>query len=172
MTVRRWPYAIERLARHHDREAFSCGTPDLDRYFRELVGQEERKRVTVAYVAVVSGSATVAGFYTLAARTIPYPDLPAELKRRLPRYEVIPATLIGRLAVDTNHQGRGLGGFLLVDALKRSLAESERVGSWAVVVDAKDDTGSSFYRKFGFIPFPDKPLRLFLPMQTIAKLPN
>lgn len=172
MTAPDWPYAVERLARHHNREAFSCGKPELDRYFRELVGQDERKRVAVAYVAVVRGSATVAGFYTLAARSIPCPDLPAEITRRLPRYDTIPATLIGRLALDENHRGRGLGDFLLADAVTRSLAESRRVASWAVVVDAKDDAASAFYRAFGFIPFPDQPRRLFLPMETVAKLPR
>ena len=84
--------------------------------------------MAVAYVAVADDGA-VAGFYTLSSWTVLAKDFPAEITRKLPRSGVLPATLIGRLAVDRRHRGRGLGEFLLLDALKRSLAESERVGS-------------------------------------------
>ena len=95
-------------------------------------------------------------------------ELPPQTAARLPRYPLVPATLLGRLAVDRNHQGRKLGEFLLVNALRRSLAQSDEIGSVAVIVDAIDDRARSFYEHFQFIPFADQPRRLFLPMESIA----
>jgi len=83
---------------------------------------------------------------------------------------MVPATLLARLAVDKNHRGKGIGEFLLVDALYRSLTHSREIGSVAVVVDAKDDGARNFYRRYGFIQFHDQPYRLFIPMGTIEKL--
>ena len=167
-----WPYSgVERLGQGHDRKAFACGRPELDHYLREQAKQDQRRRAAVTYVVTEHGSATVAGFYTLSSYGIVARDLPPEVTAKLARYDPLPATLIGRLAVDEKHQGRGLGAFLLSDAAKRSLVESERIGSCLVVVDAKDERVVDFYQRFGFIPFPDHPRRLFLPMRTIAQLP-
>ncbi len=125
----------------------------------------------MTYVVTERGNAAVVGFYTLSSYSVVTGALPSEVTKKLARYDPLPATLIGRIAVDRNHHGRGLGAFLLIDAAKRSLGASERVGSSLVVVDAKDDRAAGFYRHFGFIPFPDHPLRLFLTMQTVAQLP-
>jgi predicted GNAT family N-acyltransferase len=95
-------------------------------------------------------------------------ELPADLTRKLPRYPLMPATLLGRLAVDQKRRGEGWGRYMLIDALRRA-AQSESA-SFAVVVDAKDESAAHFYHKEGFAPFPSQPRRLFLPMATIAKL--
>jgi GNAT superfamily N-acetyltransferase len=167
-----WPYSdVERLGGGHNRDAFSCGRSELDHYLREQARQDERKRAAVTYVVTEHGAAAVAGFYTLSSYTVVAGALPPEVTAKLARYDPLPATLIGRLAVDQNHQGRGLGAFLLTDAAKRSYAESERVGSCLLVVEAKDEQAADFYRHFGFIGFPDRPGRLFLTMRTIAQLP-
>jgi len=167
-----WPYSeVERLGGGHNRKAFACGQPELDHYLREQAKQDERKRAAVTYVVTERGAAAVAGFYTLSSYGVVAGALPPEVTAKLARYDPLPATLIGRLAVDEKHQGRGLGAFLLTDAAKRSYAESERVGSCLVIVDAKDEKAADFYRHFGFIRFPDRPGRLFLPMRTIAQLP-
>ena len=97
-------------------------------------------------------------------------DLPDATRKRLPRYPLVPATLLGRLAVDQAFRGRGLGERLLIDTLRQSLIASRTVASVAVIVDAKDARGSAFYVRYGFIALPDQPLRLFLPMKTIAML--
>jgi len=68
------------------------------------------------------------------------------------------------------YRGQGLGEFLLLDALERSLLQSRRIGSVAVVVDAKDEQARYFYRRYGFIQFPDHPSRLFLPMKRMSML--
>ena len=93
-------------------------------------------------------------------------DLPSELITHLPRYPVLPATLIGRLAVDVRHRGIGLCGLLLFDALRRSLRSG--IASMAVVVDAKDDVASGFYERCGFRRFQNHPDRLVLPSKDIG----
>jgi len=163
------PYRIEPLGKHN-RAAFSCGKPELDRYLRERAGQEARRRVTAPFVAVVPDTGAIAGYYTLSALSVSLGYLPPDVARRLPRYPAVPATLLGRLAVDRQHQRKGLGEFLLMDALRRSLDETANVGSVAVVVDALDDEARAFYEHFDFIRLPEQPTRLFLPMATIAKL--
>lgn len=163
-------YAVETLAARHDRASFSCGRPELDRHLRDQARQDARRGVTVPYVAAEPGRALVAGYFTLSAFGVALRDLPDEVAGRLPRYPLVPATLLGRLAVDTRHQGHGLGELLLLEALSRSLAASSRIASAAVVVDAFDDSAHRFYRHFEFIPFRDDARRLFLPMRAIASL--
>lgn len=97
-------------------------------------------------------------------------ELLSDLMRRLPRYAQLPVTLLGRLAVDRSVGGQGIGEFLLVDALSRSLEAAQLIAAMAVIVDAKDGRAASFYRHFDFQPFQQTPLRLFLPMGQIAKL--
>ena len=162
-------YAIEPLAARHLRETFDCGVPVLDDYLRKYVRQDVDRGVAAAYVAVpVEGSGTIAGFYTLASTGVRLSDLPPAAGKKLPGYPLIPTTLLGRLAVSIDHRRLGLGEWLLLDALKRSLDASAAVGSAAVIVDAKDESSAAFYRRYGFEPFPTEPRRLFLPMKTIA----
>ncbi len=165
------PYIIEPLDfRRHDRKAFYCGTPQLDRYLREQAGQDARRKIAAPFVAIVPGTLAVAGYYTLSALSVLVTDLPAEIAKKLPRRQGVPVTLLGRLAVDAQHQGKGLGEFLLMDALARSLKGSEDVASMAVVVDAIDDRARAFYEHFELIALPDQPRRLFLPMHAVAML--
>lgn len=96
--------------------------------------------------------------------------LPQDIAMRLPKYPIVPATLIGRLAVSTAFRGQGIGEHLLVDALHRSLTLSKQIASAAVIVDAKDDRAMSFYRKYGFLELPSIAGRLFLPMATVEQL--
>jgi predicted GNAT family N-acyltransferase len=127
--------------------------------------------VAVAYV-LVSADNRIAGYYTLSSDNIRVDDIPAELVKRLklPRYPVIGATLIGRLARDLAFRGQGIGDLLLADALKRALGMSKNIASAAVVVDAKDEKAHCFYSEFGFLAFPETAKRLFMPMETIEKL--
>lgn len=108
--------------------------------------------------------------YTLSSSIIPAQELPPNLKKRLPRYGQSPVARLGRPAVDRSVGGQGVGEFLLVDALRRSLEAAQQIAVMAVIVDAKDEQAESFYRHFDFQPFRQTPLRLFLPMAQIAKL--
>jgi predicted GNAT family N-acyltransferase len=112
----------------------------------------------------------VLGYYTLSAFGVDIGTWPAAIARKLPKYRLLPTTLLGRLAVDRSHRGKGVGEHLLMNGLQRALDASREVASMAVVVDAKDDDASSFYRRYGFIPFVDQERRLFLPMAVIERL--
>lgn len=160
------PFRLEALSREHDRVRFACGQGALDGYFQTQVTQDIRRRVASCFVAVEIASGEVAAYYTLAAAGIPLTELPDAIAKKLPRYPSIPAVRIGRLAVDTRYQGRGLGGALLADALVRAMASP--AAAYALLVDAKDDQAVDFYRHHGFIPLLDRPRALFLPLSTVA----
>ena len=158
---------IEVLGPQHDRSTFSSGIEPLDRYFRMQAGQEARKNIAAAFVLVLADH-SVGGYYTLSATAVKLTELPGELARRLPRYPLVPATLLGRLAVERKHHGKGYGRFLLADALFRAVRSE--IASFAVVVDAKDETARRFYEREGFLPFPDQPMKLFRSMADISPL--
>ena len=164
-------WLIEPLGRKHDRSAFSCGDPSLDHYLKEMAGQDARRLVAAPFVAVAANDPRpILGYYTLSAFGVDPGSLPAAVARKLPAYPLMPATLLGRLAVDQRYRGQGIGEFLLLDALHRSYVQSSQIAAIAVIVDAIDDRAARFYRHFNFIPLPDRPDRLFLPMKTIATL--
>jgi ribosomal protein S18 acetylase RimI-like enzyme len=154
---------VEPLAAHHDRAAFTCGEPALDRYIREQASQDVRRRLAQVFVAIGDTPGSIAGYYSLSAASFGREHLPQAAAKRLPRYPV-PAAIIGRLAVATEWQGRRLGTFLLLNAVERVIAASASMAVYAVVVDAKTERAVDFYRRFGFIPFPAAPERLFLPL--------
>jgi len=166
---RSYPFQITPLGTQHDRVAFSCGIEALDRYLQKQASQDVAKRVAAVFVATPDDK-TIAGFYTLSAHAISPGDLPPEVAKTLPRYPTAPATLLGRLAVSEAFQGRGLGEYLLLDALKRALVHGREVASAAVVVDAKDENARKFYLRHDFISLPAKPNRLFFLMKAIEKL--
>ncbi|MUL39190.1 GNAT family N-acetyltransferase [Gloeocapsopsis dulcis] len=163
-------YLIEPLSSHHDRAAFCCGVEALDRYLQKQASQDARKYIAAPYVLFDKNSNVVIGYYTLCGTNIIAEELPTEIAKKLPRYPMVPATLLGRLAVDKNYRGKRLGEDLLMDALYRSFLHAKNVASMAVVVDAKDNKARSFYEHYDFIRFPDQPNRLFLPMFTIVKM--
>ncbi len=163
-------YGIEPLAGHHDRAAFACGVEALDRYLRQQAGQDARKRVASVYLALHRPTAAVAGFYTLSNAGIALSQLPAALAKSLPKYPAIPVTLLGRLAVAESHRGVGLGEHLLLDALARSLESSRAIASFAVLVEAKDESARAFYTKYGALSLPEEPPRLLWTMETVQRL--
>jgi len=162
-------FKIESLGSKHDREAFTCSSEPLQRYLRNQGKQDTRKRAAVVYVLTPDGQ-TIAGYYTLSQFSIKLDDIPPDTARRLARYPDVPATLIGRLAVDDKYRAQGLGEKLLLDALQRCLVHSRQIASCAVVVDAKDAQAKGFYQKYGFLELPGIPNRLFLSMATIEQL--
>lgn len=161
-------YLIEPLGKKHNRAAFCCGVDQLDDYFQKQAGQDARKRIAAPFVLVEKSSGFIAGYYTLSSTSIKLGELPGEITKKLPKYPQLPATLLGRLAIDQNHRQKGLGEMLLMDALYRSL--QNEIATLAVVVEAKNDQARSFYEHYQFTCFPDYSHRLFLMMETIAKL--
>ena len=159
-------FVIEPLGAH-DRSAFSSGAASLDRYLREQASQDVRRLIASCFVAVAAGTDAIAGYYTLAATSVRADDLPGDVVRRLPRYRHLPATLVGRLAVDRRFQRQGLGSALLADAALRVL--NGDLKAFALIVEAKDENALGFYRRQGFQPFAGHPLTLFLPLATLKK---
>jgi GNAT superfamily N-acetyltransferase len=158
---------VEPLDAGHDRSSFACGKDTLDRYFQTQITEDARRRLAAPFVMIMPDG-RLGGFYTLSSASVRLTDLPAAAARRLPRYPTIPATLIGRLAVDRRYHGQGWGSFLLLDALYRC-ARSD-IASFAVVVDAIDDEARAFYLHQSFLALPDQPRRLFRRMSDIAAL--
>jgi GNAT superfamily N-acetyltransferase len=167
MSFPSFAHQIAQLSAEHDRADFCSGSEPLDRYLRERANQDFKRYVATPFVLYDPEAKRIAGYYTLAATGIQFEDLPAAMQKKLPRYPMVPAILLGRLAVDERYQGQGLGAFLLVDALLRSLVNE--IVAAAVVVDAKDDAAQAFYKYHNFVSFAGQPLRLFLPMTLIAK---
>lgn len=162
--------AIIPLDNAHDRAGFTCGVESLDRYLLTQAGQDVRRRANGVFVLTDKAVPDrVLGYYTLCATALPPGEVPEATRKHIPRYPLVSATLIGRLAVASDRQGQKLGAVLLADALRRALASAETVGSSMVVVDALDDGAASFYAAHGFVRLPES-LRLVLPMRLIERM--
>ena len=120
---------VEALGRQHDRLGFSCGSDPLDQYLRTQAGQDARKRVAAPFVLCEGESHAVLGYYTLSAIGVDIGAWPENVAKRLPRYPVVPATLMGRLAIAKQLQGQCAGEHLLMNALHRSLKASHQVAA-------------------------------------------
>ena len=157
--------------RKHDRAAFSCEHEALVTYLQQQANQDIRKHVAAVFILTPDGR-KIAGYYSLSQYALDLGDIPDELLKKLgsPKYPLLPATLIGRLARGLDFRGRGVGELLLMSALEKALVHSREIASFAVVVDAKDNHARSFYAHYGFIDLPDQANRLFLPMTTIAAM--
>ena len=153
-------FRIEPLSEDHDRAHFLSGSDALDRYFRERASQDVKRRIATCFVAVSVTAQDVAGYYTLTATSVALNALSPEIVKKLPRYPVVPAALLGRLAVARHYQGQGLGGILLADALRRT-ARAE-LGVFAMVVDAKGAAARRFYEHYGFTLLPGEVRHLYL----------
>lgn len=158
---------VEALGPQHDRSAFASGAEPLDRYLRSQAGQDARKNMAAPFVLVLPNGA-IGGYYTLSATALKVGELPDHVARRLPRYPLVPATLLGRLAVDRRWQGQGYGRFLLADALHRAVRSE--IASFAVIVDAKDEAARRFYERESFLGLPDRPMTLYRPMSDLVQL--
>ncbi len=158
------PLRLALLDPAHDRTAFDSGSEPLNRYLREQVSQDVRRRVAACFVALTD-ERRIAGYYTLASASLLLTDLPASTAKKLPRYPTVPVVRMGRLAVDQSFKGMGLGGALLADALDR--AARAEIAAYALMVDAKDDVATAFYWHHGFIALPNSPRTLFLPLATV-----
>jgi GNAT superfamily N-acetyltransferase len=154
----------------HNHARFTCGVDSLDRYLQTQAGQDVRRRANGVFVLAGKGDkSSVLGYYTLCATALAPGDVPEAARKHIPRYPMVSATLIGRLAVAKDRQGQRLGAILLSDALRRALVSAETVGSSMVVVDAVDEGAAAFYAAHGFVRLPDS-TRLVLPMRTVERL--
>jgi GNAT superfamily N-acetyltransferase len=167
---------LEPLTGHHNRNGFDCQVEALNLWLKQTAMQHHGKGISRTFVAVPENEAvaggyrragyadvgrdTIVGFYSLSAALVVTEELPSQLVKRYPRQ--IPVTRLGRLAIRADMQGQGLGRLLLADAVNRSQAAAQAVGSAGMVVDAKDGAAAAFYAKFGFQAFDGQPLKLYL----------
>lgn len=155
------PFTFAPLAKVHDRASFKCGEPELDAWFHKRAGQDERRTVARVIVALDENE-QIAGFYSLSAFSLSLDEVPSDLAAKLPKYDRIPAALIGRLARDLSVRGAGLGELLVADAIRRILSASRELAVFAIVVEAKTEKASKFYHSLGFQTFPHHHERLFM----------
>ena len=152
----------------HDRTGFRCGVEALDSYLKKQAKQDIKRHISRVFVATMPNNPKVViGYYTLSTLSIELNQIPEKLARKLPKHPV-PAALIGRLAVNNAAQGQGVGKMLLADAIKRTLAVSDQIAIYAMVVDAINDNAKRFYEQFGFTRLSDDRPRLFLPLKSIS----
>lgn len=155
----------------HDRAAFSCGEPSLDTYLKTQASQDIKRGLAACHVLIDQDNPSqIIGYYTLSNASIVLNDLPPDLAKKAGRYPLIPAVLLGRLAVDSRFQGRGIGDVLLGDALLRALRLSKETGIMLVIVDALNEGIVGFYERRDFKRFEGYPLRLYLPINKISSM--
>lgn len=162
-------YAAPRLIDGGDAlDGFDCGKPPLNDFLKQRALKNEGKASRTYVVLSQSGedAGRVIAYYTLASGAVSHSLAPGAMRRNMP--DPVPVTVLGRLAVDNRHAGRGLGGGMLREAFRRTIEAGHVVGTRALIVHAVDDEAITFYTGFGFRNFPTDSRTLFLPLETIS----
>ena len=162
-------WVIEPLTKAHDCRAFACGVEALDDYIRKFAGQNQKTGVSQTFVATAAAGRETSGYYSIAAGAVSLLDIPEEKRKRLPRRPV-PVAHLGRFAVDRNAQGKRLGEYLLIDAMRRIDLASQSIGVHAIEVVAINDAAREFYLKYGFTQLLDDRSHLYISMKTVKAL--
>ena len=155
------------LGKKYNKKKFNCKIASLNDYLHKRASQDIKRKIASCFI-LANESNEVLGYYTLSNLSIPKEDIPENIQKKIP-YKDYPVTLLGRLAVDANHQGKGYGVHLLMNALERSYIISLEIASAAVVVDPINAVAEAFYEKFGFIKLPGSK-KMFLQMKTIEQI--
>jgi hypothetical protein len=156
----------------HCRIDFCCGQVSLDNYIRKQASQDVKRKVSTIFVLIDDSDSkfNILGYYTLSAYTVEIENLEQSFAKKLPRYPQLPATLLGRLAIDNQHKSKGFGEIMLFDALKKAIAVSKQIASLAVIAEALDENAVSFYLKYGFQKFHQDSMKLYLPIKSIEDI--
>jgi predicted GNAT family N-acyltransferase len=161
-------YSFEPL-RDHDKASFFCGLSELDDYLHRQAGQDAKRKVATPFV-MLDANRSILGYYTLSSFSVQGSELPPDLAKKLPRYPLLPATLLGRVAVSWEHRGQKLGRLLLLDALHRSWRNTTEIASVGVVAEAIDDAARQFYLHHEFRSISDNSRKVFLAMGVLQKI--
>ncbi len=157
--------APEKLTPAHDLSQFQCGEPELDDWLRRRANHNEENGASRSYVVCVGRR--VVGYYALAVGAVAHADSPGRVRRNMP--DPVPVMVIGRLAIDLQSQGRGIGSALLRDAVLRTVQAAEIAGIRAILVHAISESAKRFYERSGLIPSPVDQMTLMI---TIAEAVN
>ena len=158
------------LEKVHKTKEFDCGTEELNHWLQNVAFQHLKNGISKTFVLPDAGqNDKIAGFFAMAMRgLVPKEDLPEEMRKKLP--QKVPGFTLARLAVSKEHQGKGFGVYLMMEAIERAQRAAESIGGYALFVDAKDGA-ASFYEKFGFRSLPSDPNTLVLPMASMPRFP-
>lgn len=161
-------YRLERLVKSHPRKAFTCGQQQVDDWLHAKAWQHKEKHLSVTKVLLDEKDA-IAGYYTLAIGQVDFGDLPTEIAKRLPR-RTLPVAMLAWLGVNGDHQGQGLAGRLLAQALRDGYDAGQTFAFIAVVLDCVDDASKAFYQRYDFAELPGHPYRLFLSFRQLEAM--
>jgi len=159
------PAPPEKLRDDHDLSLFQCGEPALDGWLRRRALQNEESRASRTYV-VCTGLRVVA-YYALAVGAVAHASAPGRVRRNMP--DPVPVMIIGRLAVDEEFHGHGLGQGLLRDAVLRTLQAAEIAGIRAILVHAISPDAQRFYERHGFARSPIDPMILMINLADVER---
>jgi len=161
------PPVIELIQKRHNRKSFDCGVADLTEYVRRYARQNDTQGFGRTYVAVEKPlSNEVLGYYTIGASSVNAAHVPEA--GGLPQR--VPSVLMGRLAVDVNWRGHGIGEELLFHAFKTAMQVADVMGAYFFEVNALDEKARNFYLLYEFQSFLDDQLHLFLELAAIRSL--
>jgi len=150
----------------HNRKDFDCGVEALNQYLQKVANQDQKRNLTKIYV--LAKDEEIIGYYSISAHSVMRDYLPEDIKPGV--YKDIPFLLLGRLAVDNRHQGKGYGDTLILHAFRTTMEAAEKVGILGIIVDAKDEKAASFYEGFGFRRLSGTENRLVLSISAISEL--
>lgn len=159
---------FEEITRHHKRDEFNSGDPDLDKFLKEDARRNTKSGIGTTKV-LTDETKSIYGFYTLSASSLTLYRLPSEVQSRLPGYPEVPAILLARLAIDQKYRGMRLGEMLLMKVFHDAVETLDKVGVHLITTEAKNDQASGFYKKYGFKPIPSNPNYLFITIKLIRK---
>ncbi len=159
---------IELLSRRHNREGFDCGNLELNDYLRRTARQHTEKGLSRTEVLVDDEAPTeILGYVTVCLAEIITDTLPPEYAKKYPTKAH--GVKLARLAVAKSRQREGLGTLMMIHTMRKALQVADSAGIIGLFVDAKDEAASRYYRRFGFIPLPDDPHKLFMPPATLRR---
>ncbi|AUW47789.1 GNAT family N-acetyltransferase [Rhizobium leguminosarum] len=156
------------LADHHELAEFGSGVPELDGWLRRRARANQAGGASRTFV-VCEGDRVIA-YYALASGAVKQPEAPGRFRRNMP--DPIPVAVLGRLAIDQSHQGRGIGRALVRDAGLRLLNAAEILGIRGVLVHAISDDVRAFYEAVGFLPSPSDPMMLMVGLHDLNRALN
>jgi ribosomal protein S18 acetylase RimI-like enzyme len=153
----------------HDRAAFSCGDDHLNNFLKNTAGRQHEQDIARVTVACLDDSPVVIGYYALNASFVDVSTLPEPDQKRLPRYPTIPAIYLSKLGVQDEHQGQGLGEYLVAHAFNRCVKVADEIGAYFLVLDALNERSAKLYRRLGFVDLVGHEPRMLIKMSIVRE---
>jgi len=155
----------QKIQDDHDLSLFECGESALDDWLRRRALPNEQSGASRTYVVCIG--LRVVAYYALAVGAVAHAGAPGRVRRNMP--DPVPVMIIGRLAVDHEFHGHGLGQGLLRDAVLRTLQAADIAGIRAVLVHAISGDAQRFYERHGFVRSPIDPMMLMITLADVER---